>query len=298
MVTLEGLAGDYTQGHPITFKVKVDVPLTESIQVPMTISDATVGTSGIFVSSDPVEVVMDNRVTIGSGVTKVPVTITTTNPGSGNEFGNISLGTSTDSTKYTTNNGIAFFGELLDNTAADGFTPRLSIQAYSTTPVNVSSNPMLTFTVLSSDVPNPPSGFDAKVQVSETGSANFLTTAEVKDVPITGLSQTFDVAIADPTTNEDGTSTITVELIHDSGYSLVDTTATPNNHKTSATVTDVVAIPEVSIATEYTGVIPGQVFSFTVTSSLPATQNLPITITARDTTNSNLSSINCDDSDK
>ena len=158
---------------------------------------------------------------------------------------------------------------FLDNSSPTAARPNVSLQTHSTNPVDLASASELTFNIIASHVPT--ADVDVNVLISES-DGSFLSSSTVPPVRLgktAGQTMTpFTVAIADNDTSvESGDSTITVTLTHGDGYTLVSPSATPNNHTTTATVTDQV-IPRVLItAPEYA--VEGESFTFTI-STTPA----------------------------
>ena len=161
-------------------------------------------------------------------------------------------------------NTVAF--NLLNNQVASASRPRVALEAYSTVPVNIEDASTLSFNIIASDVPT--NNVDVNVLISESGG-NFLTSSTVPPVRLDKGADDdmtlFTVPIADNDTGTvNGDSTITVSLVDGEGYTL----ASPDNHKTTATVTDQ-TIPRVSIITVPEYAVEGESFTFTI-SATPA----------------------------
>ena len=282
-VSIVGLTESYTQGYPIDFTVEVKPRLTESLTVPITIDDSGSGVFGT-ITTTPANMLTSGQLTIPD-TGSVAVNIATSNPGdrTGEESALISLGSSSaDPTKYSINTAGNGFPSLYDGENPDEVTPQISFADGPTAPVYLSSASSVTFMIESSHVPNPAKS--VTVKLSETG--NFIKSTEdaTQIVPLQGLATPFEVELEDTVPGtEAGESVISVELVHNFGYSLVD----DPGQKTTARVTDAVRLPELSIESLYAGstgygVTEGYAFEFTVTSDIAPTVNLPVTISITD----------------
>ena len=236
-ITFLGMPSSVTQGHPFSFVVQADPAPTTNLPVGINI-----GASGadVFVGSTPSTALATNMITIPADDTAgVSITVTTVNgAGSGNETHTIAIAADTEATARYTSSATASV-VLKDNSSPSESQPSVAFESYSSDQVSTTDNTPVTFKIIASHTPNPPKG--VWVRVSSTGT-NFITGGNVlkrQELNAGGTETDFVVAISDPNTGtNDPNGTITVELVDGDGYTLVDATASPNNHTTSATIND------------------------------------------------------------
>ena len=282
VVSIKNYPTNITIGHEFSFTVEANQELANPLTVGLDFSFIATGLFASIVDSE--NNAITNSVTLPTtGSNKITVTTAAlATPGDQvGQFFDLASGTGYSISTVAAERQPTL--NFLDNSSPTAARPNVALQTYGTDTVAVASATELTFNIIATPVPS--NDVDVNVEVSESGG-NFLSSSTVAPVRLSKTAdQTmtpFTVAIADDDTDtENGDSTITVALTHGDGYTLVATTADPN-HTTSATVTDVVPVPVVSITGLGGSVTQGHSFSFTVEATTTLTNPLPVVIGIED----------------
>ena len=262
-----------TQGRPLEFTLQVEPPQSGDTTLFVFFNDSS---KGIFdttnSTSTPASAYTLNEITIPSSGS-IAVSLPTINPG-GSE-----TGVATGDIMLSPPSGVVIQDgqdtvplEFYDNETTSSAYPRMSLEdgPTDTTHITSSTTSVALFNVLST--PAPTGSRTVVVNLSETG--NFLTVTS-QTVAVTSASTPVMVPLTDSDgANDAGPSTITATLVQGSQYSLADSPA----DTTTATVTDVPPLPDLSIA-DATEIFAGTSANFVVTSSTPFTGRLMVSYT-------------------
>ena len=284
VVSVKNYPANVTLGHSFTFTLAADPPP----DMPLTVGlgyfpfpaglFTVVDSNGMAITSAEIPTTGSVEVMVATN----PLTTTTDQ-----QFQTINVQARASGPNYIISrvageNAVSF--DLLNNQVADATRPRLALETYSTTPVEVTTTTsMLTFNILASHTPT--ADVDVNIELSQTG--NFLSSSTISPVRLVktaGVTTTpFTVDVRDDDGNTDaGEKTITVTLVDGTGYTLVSPGATPHDYTTEAKVTDGSALPEVSITAPMYA-LEGVPFTFTVSApSLETGDSIDVSYTVAD----------------
>ena len=299
IVSIEGLPGSVTQGHPFSFTVKATGAFSSQLPVRIEFADgnstsitgATPG--GVFIPAG--EGVVNIPVpTIGTTGSSVLVTVTTINPGgsTGKKAADITLRNPVSGSAYKVEGMSASLREtiiLKDGNEKSPQQPQLKFQQYptnTTTSTYLDSDAKVTFTIESTHIPDTDDR-TAMIKVGQTGD-NFLVGVEsIRSQVLSTTSTTteFDVSIADADNMSNSQSgTITVQLIDGFDYTIAGDVDT----KTSASVNDAGVI---HLTTRYANVIESGAIHFTMTATPAPLSSIPVTLVLTDNLSGTLGNI-------